>query len=385
MGRQVIADIPHLTIPAGELTVLAGPSGSGKSTLLYLLAGLLAPQKGSVAWGGVDLARQGEAARDRWRLANAGFIFQTFNLIDELSPLDNVLLPVWFGGTSAGARRERAQALLDRFGVPGNRSRAGLLSRGEQQRVAIARALLLDPKVIFADEPTASLDAATGAIVAETLDDLGAQRGPHGDRRLARSCRARSRAPRDPARPWPHRRAAGGDRSMMNPLPIVWASLLRNRFTAMLFVTLIALAVALGIAISAQERALRLGSARAADRFDLIVAAPGSHNDVLFSVVYLNPTAVELLPAEVTSKLLAEPRAAFAAPIGFGDNHDGAPVVGTTAAFIDHLSGGLAQGRAVRAHQRGRSWRPGGRPDRRSSGDRAWPRRPRRRRCRRCP
>jgi len=132
----------------------------------------------------------------------------------------------------------------------------------------------------------------------------------------------------------------------MNPLPIVRASLVRSRFTALLFVTLIALAVALGIAISAQERALRLGSARAADRFDLIVAAPGSHNDVLFSVVYLDPTAVELLPAEISAKLLSEPRAAFAAPIGFGDNHDGLPVVGTTAAFVEHLSGGLAEGRA---------------------------------------
>jgi len=176
-GRQVIADIPQLAIPAGELTVLAGPSGSGKSTLLYLLAGLLVPQNGSVSWGGIDLARQGEAARDRWRLANAGFIFQSFNLIEELSPLDNVLLPVWFGGTSAGHRRERAQALLDRFGVPGNRGRASVLSRGEQQRVAIARALLLDPKVIFADEPTASLDAATGAVVAEALETLARDEG----------------------------------------------------------------------------------------------------------------------------------------------------------------------------------------------------------------
>jgi len=132
---------------------------------------------------------------------------------------------------------------------------------------------------------------------------------------------------------------------MINPLPVVRASLVHNRFTAILFMTLIALAVALGIAISAQERALRLGSARAADRFDLIVAAPGSHNDVLFSVVYLNPTAVELLPPQVATKVLTDPRLAFAAPIGFGDHHDGAPVVGTTAAFVAHLSGGLAEGR----------------------------------------
>ena len=135
----------------------------------------------------------------------------------------------------------------------------------------------------------------------------------------------------------------------MNPLPIVWAALSRNRFTALLFVGLIALAVALGVAISAQERALRLGSARAADRFDLIVAAPGSQTDVLLSVVYLDPTAVELLSPEMTATVLAGERAAFAAPIGFGDSQGGDPVVGTTAGFVDHLSGGFAEGRVFAA------------------------------------
>lgn len=131
----------------------------------------------------------------------------------------------------------------------------------------------------------------------------------------------------------------------MNPFPIAWATLRRNRFTAILFIAIVALAVALGIAISAQERALRTGSARAADRFDLIVAAPGSHNDVLFSTVYLDPTAVELLDPSVTAQLLAEPQADFVAPIGFGDTIEGDPVVGTVAAFVEHLSNGLAEGR----------------------------------------
>lgn len=137
----------------------------------------------------------------------------------------------------------------------------------------------------------------------------------------------------------------------MNPFPLVWASLYRNRFTVVLFVVLIALATALGIAISAQERALREGSARAADRFDLIVAAPGSLNDVLFSVVYLNPSAVELLPAEVSLRLFEEKRADFVAPIGFGDSIGGDPVVGTTADFVLHLSDGLTQGRAFASIQ----------------------------------
>ncbi len=114
----------------------------------------------------------------------------------------------------------------------------------------------------------------------------------------------------------------------MNPFPIVRAMLRRNRFTALLFLLVTALAVALGIAISAQERALRQGSARAADRFDLIVAAPGSQNDVMFSVVYLDPTAVGLLTPEKTAEVLAGGNADFAAPIGFGDSYDGAAVVG---------------------------------------------------------
>ena len=131
----------------------------------------------------------------------------------------------------------------------------------------------------------------------------------------------------------------------MNPLPLVLATLRRHRFTFALFTTLVAIAVALGIAISSTERALRQGSARAADKFDLVVAAPGSRTDVVFTAIYLKPGTVPLLDAAMVAKTLAEPRARIAAPIAFGDSHKGAPVVGTVAAFVDHLSGGLAKGR----------------------------------------
>lgn len=131
----------------------------------------------------------------------------------------------------------------------------------------------------------------------------------------------------------------------MNPLPVLRALWSRNPMTVGLLTALVALAVALGIAISAQERALRQGSARAADRFDLIVAAPGSQTDLLFSTVYLRPNAVTLLPGPVAQRVLSDPDAEFAAPIAFGDSHAGAPVVGTTADFVTHLSQGLAQGR----------------------------------------
>ncbi len=131
----------------------------------------------------------------------------------------------------------------------------------------------------------------------------------------------------------------------MNPLPILRALWARNPFTVALFVALVAVAVALGIAISAQERALRQGSARAADRFDLIVAAPGSQSDLLFAAVYLRPSAVELLPGPEAHRILMDKDAEFAAPLAFGDSYNGAAVVGTTADFVTHLSGGLADGR----------------------------------------
>lgn len=172
-----IIDLPLLSTAPGSLTALAGPSGSGKSTLLYLLSGLLPPDAGTVLWQGEDLARLSESRRDRWRRRHAGFIFQNFHLIEELSPLDNVLVPVWFDRLSAGASKDRAKALLDQLEVPLNRAKTSLLSRGQQQRVAIARALIGDPQVIFADEPTASLDAASGETVIETLRKLAKDEG----------------------------------------------------------------------------------------------------------------------------------------------------------------------------------------------------------------
>jgi putative ABC transport system ATP-binding protein len=176
-GRQKIIDIAALSFQPGRMTALSGPSGSGKSTLLYLLAGLLVPDSGQILWDGFDLARERESARDRWRLRHAGFVFQSFNLIDELSPLENVLVTAWFASSDTSSLRQRAGELLDRFGVPRERRRSVLLSNGEQQRVAIARALLFDPKIVFADEPTASLDARSGLTIAETLRDLATIQG----------------------------------------------------------------------------------------------------------------------------------------------------------------------------------------------------------------
>ena len=174
-GTELVLDMPALSAVPGSLTVLSGASGSGKSSLLYLLSGLARPTTGSVTWGGTDLSALSESQRDRWRREHAGFIFQDFHLIDEMTPLDNVLLPAWFSRASAAPLRDRARGLLDELAVLLERRQAALLSRGEQQRVAIARALLGDPAVIFADEPTASLDRVAGAQVIAVLGRLAAE------------------------------------------------------------------------------------------------------------------------------------------------------------------------------------------------------------------
>jgi putative ABC transport system permease protein len=132
----------------------------------------------------------------------------------------------------------------------------------------------------------------------------------------------------------------------MNPFLVVRATIARHRGTYLLFILLVAVATAIGVGITTQEAALRTGSARAADKFDLMVAAPGSETDVVLAAIYLRPGTVPLLDPAVVARVLAEPRAKISAPLGFGDNIRGAAIVGTVPAFVDYLSGGLSEGRA---------------------------------------
>jgi putative ABC transport system ATP-binding protein len=168
-GHPPVVDLDRLELPAGAAVALTGASGSGKTTLAYLLTGIERVQAGSVRWGETDLAVLSERARDAWRRERVGFVFQDFHLVPGLSIPDNVLVTCWFAGwRPAVAARTRAQALLDAFAVPGERQVTDL-SRGEQQRVAIARALLHEPRILVADEPTASLDARSGKAVIGLL------------------------------------------------------------------------------------------------------------------------------------------------------------------------------------------------------------------------
>lgn len=137
----------------------------------------------------------------------------------------------------------------------------------------------------------------------------------------------------------------------MNPWPVIRALFRRNRSSTLLFTALVACSVALGVAITSQERALREGSARAADKFDLIIAAPGSQTDLLMSIVFLRPVAVELMQPQDVAKALNEERSEWTAPIAFGDSFDGRSIIGTTAAFVDHVSEGLSEGRGFKSEQ----------------------------------
>jgi len=176
-GRDlVILDAVDLEIEAGELVAIVGPSGSGKSTLLGLLAGLDRPSSGAVEFEGRDLARLDEDELALLRRGRVGFVFQSFQLLPNLTARENVVLPLELTGVAdAGARADRA---LEEVGLS-ERSHhyPSQLSGGEQQRVAVARAFAADPSVLFADEPTGNLDSETGERVLELLLELRRSRG----------------------------------------------------------------------------------------------------------------------------------------------------------------------------------------------------------------
>jgi len=169
-----------LEVHAGGFLAVVGPSGCGKTTLLGLLAGLDVPSSGTVHLDGADLGALGEDDRARLRGEKVGFVFQTFQLITTLTALENVEVPIELGGRRQDAKtvrnggaEERARELLERVGLAGREHHyPAQLSGGEQQRVAIARAFANEPKILFADEPTGNLDAATGGLIIDLLTEL---------------------------------------------------------------------------------------------------------------------------------------------------------------------------------------------------------------------
>jgi len=167
-----------LEIKEGEFVAIMGRSGSGKSTLLHILGLLDRPTAGSLSLDGVDVLKISEAARTNFRLERLGYVFQEFSLLSELTCLDNVLLPARVIPGSNRISRQRARELLEIVGL-GERLKhyPNQMSGGEQQRVAIARALVNQPRIVFADEPTASLDATSAEIVLELFQRLNRETG----------------------------------------------------------------------------------------------------------------------------------------------------------------------------------------------------------------
>jgi putative ABC transport system ATP-binding protein len=159
-----------LSVERGEILAIMGPSGSGKSTLLHCLAGILVPGAGEIWFDGVRVDTLGENARSQLRRDRFGFVFQFGQLVPELPVLENVMLPLLLGHTRRRVARDAATALIDRLDLADlHRRRPGELSGGQAQRVAVARALVTQPSVVFADEPTGSLDSLAGENVMDLL------------------------------------------------------------------------------------------------------------------------------------------------------------------------------------------------------------------------
>jgi len=159
-----------IALRRGESVAVMGPSGSGKSTLLHCLAGILRPDAGAVWLDGRRIDNLGERSRSRLRRGQFGFVFQSGQLLPELPAVENVALPLMIGGRQRRRSAERARRWLAALGLEGlEHRRPGELSGGQAQRVAIARAVVTDPAVVFADEPTAALDQATGQATVQLL------------------------------------------------------------------------------------------------------------------------------------------------------------------------------------------------------------------------
>jgi len=169
----------NFDFPAG-ISAIMGPSGSGKTTLLNLLAGFDQPSQGEVHLAGKRIDNLSEDERSEVRLHHTGFIFQNWSLLPTLNAIENVAFPMLLAGVSKDERLAKAEKLLEGFGLKHRAMhKASQLSGGEQQRIAIARALILEPQVLFADEPTGNLDSASGEIVLELL-----KQHTQGERRL---------------------------------------------------------------------------------------------------------------------------------------------------------------------------------------------------------
>jgi putative ABC transport system ATP-binding protein len=175
-GDIVVAAVNGISLEVkdGQFASIVGKSGSGKSTMLGLLGALDKPTSGSIEVDGQDITQLSDSQLIKYRCNKIGYVFQSYNLVPNLTAQENVMLPMEFAGINKTERLARSSLLLDQVGLTGDKQKRkpGRLSGGEQQRVAVARALANKPKLILADEPTGNLDTQTGEMIFELLHDL---------------------------------------------------------------------------------------------------------------------------------------------------------------------------------------------------------------------
>jgi putative ABC transport system ATP-binding protein len=175
-GDHTVTAVSDLNfeVPEGMFAAIVGKSGSGKSTLLSLLGALDRPTDGQIIVDGRDVTKMSDQKLIRYRRKTIGYVFQSYNLIPNLTALENVMLPMEFAGTPAAKRKSRARELLTQVGLQEDEQqrKPNRLSGGQQQRVSIARALVNEPKLILADEPTGNLDTKTGQVIFDLLHGL---------------------------------------------------------------------------------------------------------------------------------------------------------------------------------------------------------------------
>ncbi|MBV4437142.1 ABC transporter ATP-binding protein [Clostridium tyrobutyricum] len=175
MGKEQVTalDNVNLTIKDGEFVAIVGPSGSGKSTLMHLVGGLDTPTSGSIVVNGKDISKLKDKDMSKYRNQTIGFVFQSFNLENTQTALENVMMPLIFAGTGNRERKLKANRALEIVGLQDKiKHKPNEMSGGQRQRVSIARALVNEPSIIFADEPTGNLDSKNGELIMNLLSDL---------------------------------------------------------------------------------------------------------------------------------------------------------------------------------------------------------------------
>jgi len=178
MGKERVTALNNvsLKINDGEFVAIVGPSGSGKSTLMHLVGGLDTPTSGNIYIDNKDISKLKDKEMSKYRNQTIGFVFQSFNLENTQTALENVMMPLIFAGVSGKDRKEKAKKALEAVGLGDKiKHRPNEMSGGQRQRVSIARALVNQPQIIFADEPTGNLDSKNGELIMKLLNDLNSR------------------------------------------------------------------------------------------------------------------------------------------------------------------------------------------------------------------